>query len=72
MARDTVSRVPLSQLQATLRNYSAQRHRDVSTDKGHVYFSKPLQRWILVQSQNGQAVLTFSDECPCKNMGVKY
>lgn len=66
------SRIHINKLADTLRGYKAERHRDVSTDKGHVYFSRPLQQWILVQRKGDQAILTFSAECPCSEMGVKY
>lgn len=68
----STSRIPLSGLSQTLKGYKAERHNDVSTDKGMVFFSRPLQKWILVQRKGDQAILTFSTDCPCKDMGVKY
>jgi hypothetical protein len=59
-------------LNDVLRRYEAKRHPDVSTDKGVVFFSKPLQKWILVQRKGDTAILHFSTDCPCKDMGVKY
>lgn len=67
-----VSKVPVSQLHEVLRRYQAKRHTDVSTDKGVVFFSAPMQKWILVRRKGDDAILEFSDDCPCKSMGVKY
>jgi hypothetical protein len=60
--------VPISHLNATLRQYSAELHRDVSTTKAHVYFSKPLQKWIAVVRKGDMARLTFTEECPCSKV----
>lgn len=68
----SVSKIPVNRLVATLQQYKAERHRDVSTDKGHVYFSRPLGQWILVQRKGDTAILTFSADCPCSEMGIKY
>lgn len=68
----STSKVHIDALNATLKQYKAERHPDVSTDKGVVFFSRPLQQWILVQRKGQTAYLTFSVDCPCKNMGVKY
>jgi len=54
-----------SQLQPFLRKYSAVFHRDVSTNRRHIYFSAPTQKWIKVKSANGKFYLTFHKECPC-------
>ncbi len=48
-----------------LRQYRAVQHKDVSDSKGHVYFSSPTQKWILVRSKGGKFELGFYDECPC-------
>lgn len=68
----STSRIHIDQLAQTLKGYKAERHTDVSTDKGVVFFSRPLQKWILVQRKGDTAILTFSTDCPCKDMGVKY
>lgn len=60
--------VPLDKLHETLRQYQAVIHRDVSTEKGHIYFSRPMQQWILVQRKGANATLTFSSECPCSKL----
>ncbi len=60
--------VPLDKLHETLRAYQAVLHRDVSTEKGHIYFSSPLQQWILVQRKGENVNLTFSAECPCSKL----
>ena len=48
-----------------LRQYRAELHRDVTSSDGHVYFSRPTQKWILVRSRNKKFELGFYDECPC-------
>jgi hypothetical protein len=60
--------IPVTQLQDVLRRYQAVIHRDVSTEKAHVYFSRPIQKWIAVVRQGDNAILTFSDECPCSRV----
>lgn len=57
--------VPLNQLHPKLAEYKAQFYRDSSTEKGHVYFSAPVQMWILVLRKGNNAELTFHQECPC-------
>jgi hypothetical protein len=60
--------VPLDQLHPTLSRYSAKIHRDVSTEKAHVYFSAPIQQWIAVVAKGQKAILTFHAECPCSKV----
>ena len=57
--------VPLGELHDTLRKYRAEIQRDVSSNKGHIYFSRPLGKWILVQRKGDNAKLTFHNDCPC-------
>lgn len=68
----STSRIPLGELGNVLKSYRAERHKDVSTNKGTVFFSRPLKKWILVQRKGDQAILTFSNDCPCSEMGIKY
>lgn len=60
--------IPFEQLQATLQRYRAEIHRDVSTEKAHVYFSRPMQKWIAVVKKGDNAILTFHEECPCSRV----
>ena len=60
--------VPLTQLNDVLRRYQASIQRDVSTEKAHVYFSRPVQKWIAVVRKGDKAILTFTDECPCSRV----
>jgi hypothetical protein len=53
---------------AFLKQYRAEIHRDVTSNDGHVYFSRPTQKWILVRSRNKKFELGFYDECPCNLM----
>ena len=68
----SVSKIPVGQLAGVLKSYSAVVHKDVSTEKGVVFFSRPLSKWILVQRKGDQAILTFSSDCPCSERGIKY
>lgn len=65
MAKAQRTEVPMQSLTEVLRRYQAVLHRDVSTDKAHVYFSRPVQRWIAVMRKGDNAILTFTEECPC-------
>jgi hypothetical protein len=60
--------VPVDQFHGTLKQYHAVMHRDVSTDKGHIYYSRPIQKWILAQRKGDKVRLTFHDECPCSQL----
>ena len=55
-------------LHAFLSQYQAQYYPDSSTEKGHVYWSAPVNQWILVMKKRGKAQVTFhaADDCPCK------
>jgi hypothetical protein len=55
-------------LYAFLNQYQAELMRDSSTEKGHVYWSSPVQMWILVMKKGNDAQVTFHgpNDCPCK------
>lgn len=57
--------VPLNQLQEKLREYRAEFDRNSSTEKGHVYWSRPVGMWILVMRKGPNAEITFHHDCPC-------
>ncbi len=57
--------VPLSHLQSKLDEYKAEIDRDSSTQKGHVYWSRPISMWMLVMRKGPNAEVTFHHECPC-------
>lgn len=61
-------RVPETQLHATLRQYQAVMHRDVSTDKAHVYYSNPIQKWMAVVKKGNECIISFHAECPCSKV----
>ena len=56
------------ELRAFLKQYQAQYYSDSSTEKGHVYWSAPVNMWILVMKKRGKAQVTFhgAEDCPCK------
>lgn len=64
--------IPLSDkgaaLHAFLKQYQAELYRDSSSEKGHVYWSAPVQMWILVMKKGRNAQVTFhpANDCPCK------
>lgn len=57
--------VPLENLQNTLAQYRAEFDRGSSTEKGHVYWSRPVGMWILVLRKGNKAEVTFHHDCPC-------
>lgn len=72
MSNEQRYQIPFSQVGTYLQRYQAELHRDVSTNKGLVYFSRPMQQWILVQRRGNTAHLEFSSDCPCSKMGEQY
>jgi len=63
MAR--TSTVPLAQLNDYLRGYRARIQREYSNARRHVFFSNPLQKYIIVRRRGNNAELEFVTECPC-------
>lgn len=57
--------VPIEQMYTQLHRYRAQLDRGNSNSHRHVYWSRPLQKWIIVRRRGNQAEFEFSDECPC-------
>lgn len=68
MAKAQRATVPLDQLAQYIQRYQAVRHPDVSVQNAHVYFSKPIQKWITVMRSGNNAILTFTDACPCSRV----
>jgi hypothetical protein len=48
-----------------LQGYQAQAQPEYSNSRRHVYFSSPLQKWIIVRRRGNKAEFEFSDDCPC-------
>lgn len=61
-------KVHVNQLHQTLRQYHAEAMPEYFTDKAHVYFSRPTQRYITVARKGDTAILTFTAECPCSDV----
>ena len=57
--------VPIATLNMHLQGYQAELDRELSNNSRHVYFSRPMQKWITVRRKGNQALLEFSDDCPC-------
>ena len=55
-------------LHAYLGKYQAQFQRDVSVSDGHIYYSHPARKWLLVRAKGNKAFVTFHDDCPCDKM----
>lgn len=51
-----------------LARYKAEYMHDSSTEKGHVYWSAPINQWLLVMKKGDNAQITFhaANDCPCK------
>lgn len=51
-----------------LKRYRAEYMADSSTEKGHVYWSAPINQWLLVMKKGDTARVTFhaANDCPCK------
>lgn len=58
-------KVPLEGLHAYLGQYRAEIQRDVSTNKGHIYFSRPTGKWLLVRRTGKTCSISFHNDCPC-------
>jgi hypothetical protein len=59
------SKVAFEQLQGILGGYRARLQSEYSNNRRHVYFSRPLQKYIVVRRRGSMAELEFLDECPC-------
>jgi hypothetical protein len=58
--------IPKSEFAAVLRGYQASPLREYSNNRRHVYFSAPLQHYIVVRAlKSGDVELEFTPECPC-------
>lgn len=57
--------VSLEGLHGLLNQYRAEIQRDVSSRQGHIYFSRPVNKWILVRRKGDKAILEFHNDCPC-------
>jgi len=59
------STVPISDMYMHLQGYQAQAQPEYSNSRRHVYFSAPLQKWIVVRRRGNKAEFEFTDDCPC-------
>lgn len=59
------STILMVQLPEAIKRYSMVIQRDVSTEQAHIYFSKPLKKFVTAIRKGESAILTFTDECPC-------
>jgi hypothetical protein len=51
-----------------LAGYRAEFQRDVSSTDGHIYWSKPLRKWMLVRKKGMTVDVTFHNDCPCSEL----
>lgn len=56
-----------SELNTYLTSYRAEHIEESSTSKGQVFWSAPVQMWMLVMKKGKNAQVTFhaKDDCPC-------
>jgi hypothetical protein len=53
---------------AFLKQYRAEPQRSVSTLDGHIFYSRPVGKWMLARMKGNKVTVTFSDTCPCKDL----
>jgi hypothetical protein len=51
-----------------LAGYRAEFQRDVSSADGHIYWSAPLRKWLLVRKKGLTVDVTFHNDCPCSEL----
>ncbi len=58
------------ELNKYLTSYRAEHIEESSTNKGQVFWSAPVQMWILVMKKGNKAQVTFhaKDDCPCSKL----
>lgn len=61
-ARESVS---AAGLHARLRQLGAEYYPDRSTAQAHIYYARPLRRWLRVTSRGGMCLLEYFFDCPC-------
>lgn len=57
--------VAATKLHDYLRQYQAEFQRDVSVSNGHIYYSRPTGKWLLVRKKGPNCTVTFHNDCPC-------
>ena len=63
--------LPVSHLHPRLKQLSAEYQADRSTNKSHIYFSRPTQRWLRVISPRaGTCRIEYWVDCPCAFLEV--
>lgn len=63
--------VAVGHLHARLQQLSAEYQADRSTNKSHIYWSRPTQRWLRVTRPNQTTcVVEYWVECPCAFLEV--
>lgn len=48
-----------------LQGYQAEADYELSNNRRHVYFSRPMGKWIIVRRKGNQAEFEFKNDCPC-------
>lgn len=59
------SSVPMANLNQYIRGYRAEFKSDLSDGKKHVYYARPMRKWITVRRNGNMAEMEFTDDCPC-------
>jgi hypothetical protein len=62
LARESVS---AEGLHARLRQLGAEYYPDRSAADSHIYYARPLRRWLRVARQGDVLVIEHHRDCPC-------
>ena len=55
----------MAQMNEYLRSYRAEYLREYSNSRRHVFYSRPLRKYITVRKRGNSAMFEFTDDCPC-------
>jgi hypothetical protein len=60
------TKIPMEQYHATIARYKGVPEREYTNSKRHVYFSRPLRKWIIARPKGKKHMeLEFTPDCPC-------
>jgi hypothetical protein len=68
MAASSKTFTTVAELPNFLRGYRAEFQRDVSSTDGHIYYSRPLGKWLLVRRKGDKIEVSFHTDCPCSEL----
>lgn len=68
MPAQSAETVAVSGLHARLRQLGAEYYQERSTSKAHVYYARPLRRWLKVMRRGESCRIEYWADCPCSEM----